>query len=265
MLMMLGALADSGRTAPEQLEQLLLDIAAGDQDSLSEFYEKTRAAVYGLALSYLKNGHDAEDVTQDTYVRVWDMAPAYRPQGKPMGWVLTIAKNFALMRLRRQSREQDLPQEEWESFAVDSPAVTAEDRELARRCAGRPALALVNKEDKPARFDAGEVADCFELLLPVCCKEPEAREQIAAAVEKLLGTNRLDPHAASLSGQRQLAAAVRARDAVQGALEAVDTGFGLDAVSVCVDDALDALCTLTGENASEAVIDQVFERFCVGK
>ena len=146
-----------------------------------------------------------------------------------------------------------------------SEPVTAEDRELARRCAGRPALALVNKEDKPARFDAGEVADCFELLLPVCCKEPEAREQIAAAVEKLLGTNRLDPHAASLSGQRQLAAAVRARDAVQGALEAVDTGFGLDAVSVCVDDALDALCTLTGENASEAVIDQVFERFCVGK
>ena len=47
--------------------------------------------------------------------------------------------------------------------------------------------------------------------------------------------------------------------------EAVEAGFGLDAVSVCVDDALDALCELTGENASEAVIEQVFERFCVGK
>ena len=34
--------------------------------------------------------------------------------------------------------------------------------------------------------------------------------------------------------------------------------------SVC-DDALAALCDLTGENASEAVIEQVFERFCVGK
>ena len=47
--------------------------------------------------------------------------------------------------------------------------------------------------------------------------------------------------------------------------EAMEAGFGLDAVSVCVDDALDALCELTGENASEAVIEQVFERFCVGK
>ena len=60
-------------------------------------------------------------------------------------------------------------------------------------------------------------------------------------------------------------AALRARDAVTGAREAIEAGFGLDAVSVCVDDALDALCELTGENASEAVIEQVFERFCVGK
>ena len=48
-------------------------------------------------------------------------------------------------------------------------------------------------------------------------------------------------------------------------LDAVSGGFGLDAVSVCVDDALDALCDLTGENASENVINEVFERFCVGK
>ena len=67
------------------------------------------------------------------------------------------------------------------------------------------------------------------------------------------------------SRQRQLAAATRAREAVAGALEAAAGGFGLDAVSVCVDDALDALCDLTGENASEAVINEVFERFCVGK
>ena len=54
-------------------------------------------------------------------------------------------------------------------------------------------------------------------------------------------------------------------DAVAGALDAAAGGFGLDAVSVCVDDALDALCDLTGENASEAVIEQVFERFCVAR
>ena len=141
---------------------------------------------------------------------------------------------------------------------------TREDLELAQRCAGRPAIALVNKEDKPTRFDAELIAPYFAMVLPVCCQEEGARKVIAAAVARLLGTNQIDPHAASLSGQRQLSAATRARDAVAGALDAAQ-GLGLDAVSVCVDDALDALCELTGENASEAVINEVFERFCVGK
>ena len=141
---------------------------------------------------------------------------------------------------------------------------TREDLELARRCAGRPAIALVNKEDKPTQFDAELIAPYFAMVLPVCWEEG-SRKVIAASVARLLGTSQIDPHAASLSGQRQLSAALRARDAAAGAREAVEAGFGLDAVSVCVDDALDALCELTGENASEAVIEQVFERFCVGK
>lgn len=146
-----------------------------------------------------------------------------------------------------------------------SEAPTREDLELAMRCAGRPAIALINKEDKPTRFDAELIASSFAMVLPVCCQEEGSRKVIASAVGRLLGTSQIDPHAASLSGQRQYVAALRARDAVSGALEAAAAGFGLDAVSVCVDDALDALCDLTGENASEAVIDQVFERFCVGK
>ena len=146
-----------------------------------------------------------------------------------------------------------------------SEPLTREDLALAQRCAGRPAIALVNKEDKPTQFDAEIIAGDFAMVLPVCCQEEGSRRVIAAAVARLLGTNNIDPHAASLSGQRQLSAATRARDAVAGALDAVSGGFGLDAVSVCVDDALDALCDLTGENASEAVINEVFERFCVGK
>ena len=146
-----------------------------------------------------------------------------------------------------------------------SEPLTREDLALARKCAGRPAIALINKEDKPTRFDAEVIAPYFAMVLPVCCQEEGARKLIASAMARLLGTNQIDPHAASLSGQRQLAAATRAREAVAGALEAAAGGFGLDAVSVCVDDALDALCDLTGENASEAVINEVFERFCVGK
>ena len=48
-----------------ELEELLLQVAAGDWDALGALYHRTRAAVYGLALSYLKRQADAEDVTHD--------------------------------------------------------------------------------------------------------------------------------------------------------------------------------------------------------
>ena len=64
------------------------------------------------------------------------------------------------------------------------------------------------------------------MVLPVCCQEEESRKVISAAVARLLGTSQIDPHAASLSGQRQLSAALRARDAVAGALDAAAGGFG---------------------------------------
>lgn len=87
----------------------------------------------------------------------------------------------------------------------------------------------------------------------------------AAAVAALLGTAKLDPRAGQLCSARQLAAATRARDAVAEALQANRDGFGLDAVAVCLTDALQALCDLTGEDAADATIDEVFETFCVGK
>jgi len=49
------------------------------------------------------------------------------------------------------------------------------------------------------------------------------------------------------------------------ARQALEVGETLDAVNVCIYSAIDSLLELTGERASEAVINQVFERFCVGK
>ncbi len=117
-----------GAIRGEELEPLMAGLAAGDQEALGQLYRRTRTAVYGLALSILRHGHDAEDVTQDTFVRAWEKAEQYRPQGTPMAWLLAIARNLALMKLRERARTQDLPPEDWESFAIDSHDVTTEDR-----------------------------------------------------------------------------------------------------------------------------------------
>ena len=64
---------------------------------------------------------------------------------------------------------------------------------------------------------------------------------------------------------RQLSAAKEARDALAEALNSQEDGFGLDAAGVCISDAQRALARLTGEDATEATIDEVFSTFCVGK
>ena len=139
MMLVLGTMAQEARAANPngELEALIGGIAAGSREDLAELYRRTRAAVYGLALSYLKNGAEAEDVAQDTFVKVWAAAPSYRPQGKPMAWLLTIARNLALGRMRTAARIQDLSEAQWSAFSIESDTLTADDRTVLGAALGR--------------------------------------------------------------------------------------------------------------------------------
>ena len=111
-----------------ELQQLLIHIAGGDRDALAALYQRTRTAVYGFALSYLKNAHDAQDLTQDVYVQVWGCAEQYRPTGSPMGWLLTVCRNLCLMRLRREERHAALSEEEWDAIPAQECGLDADER-----------------------------------------------------------------------------------------------------------------------------------------
>ena len=142
-----------------------------------------------------------------------------------------------------------------------------DDLELARRCQGRPAIAVLNKQDLAGEQDVphGTLEPYFKKIVPMCAKDAIGLQALTDAVADLLGTAQLDPGAAQLCSARQLSAATRARDALAEAIRARQDGFGLDAAAVCLTDALQALCDLTGEDATAATIDEVFETFCVGK
>ena len=126
-----------------ELQQLLLGIAGGEREALAELYRRTRTAVYGLALSYLKNAHSAQDITQDVYVQVWDCAEQYRPTGSPMGWLLTVCRNLCLMQLRREERGAMLSEEEWDAIPAQESGLDAEERILLQH-----ALAAIGEEER---------------------------------------------------------------------------------------------------------------------
>ena len=68
-----------------------------------------------------------------------------------------------------------------------------------------------------------------------------------------------------LTDQRQEECALRARNAVRRAAQAMDAGMTPDAILTDAEEALDALGDLTGRSAKEAIVSRIFSRFCVGK
>lgn len=87
------------RQSNKWLEKQLAAIAQENKQALAVLYENTKAAVYGFALSILKNPYDAEDVLQDVYVCIYQSASRYHAQGKPMAWIFTITKNLSYLKL----------------------------------------------------------------------------------------------------------------------------------------------------------------------
>ena len=128
MLALLGVQTMEEVGRGRELDQLLLRVGQGDREAFAQLYGLTRGAVYALALSLLRDAHEAQDLSQDVFVRVWESAPSYRPQGSPMAWLLTVARNLARSRLRRSSRQAELDEEEWNAIPADAPAVAPEDR-----------------------------------------------------------------------------------------------------------------------------------------
>ena len=89
-------------------EKLLLRVAQGDKEAFQRLYQNTDKTIYGFILSILRNPQDAEEIMQETYLKIWTSAAGYKSQGKPLAWMFTIARNLCYMKFRDQKREADI-------------------------------------------------------------------------------------------------------------------------------------------------------------
>lgn len=84
------------------LEKLLVQISAGDREAFSQLYEKTHAKLFGVISRIIFKRDLAEDILQETYLRIWRKAGQYRGEfGAAMSWLSVIARNAALDARRR--------------------------------------------------------------------------------------------------------------------------------------------------------------------
>lgn len=78
----------------------------GDKEALKEIYQAYIAFIYSIIYEKLQNKENAEDITSDFFIRLWEKAALYKPGNGHRGWMATIARNMAVDFLRKNSREE---------------------------------------------------------------------------------------------------------------------------------------------------------------
>lgn len=84
---------------------LIRRVAQSDQKAFLQLYDRFAARVYGLSLRMMGNAMAAEDVAQESFLKIWSRASTYRrDRGSLIAWILTITRRTALDRIRADAR-----------------------------------------------------------------------------------------------------------------------------------------------------------------
>ena len=119
--------------------------------------------IYGLALSILKNEHDAADVMQDAILKAYSSLHTLRDRRKFKSWILSIVHNTAIEHLRRQKPMIDI--DEQYDLAAPEPTVDPETRHTVRAAieqlslAHRKVIVLYYNEN----YSTGQIAEILDL------------------------------------------------------------------------------------------------------
>ena len=116
--------------SPNDEMNLLRRVQAGDEDALLTLHAQYANLVYSVAYRVLNDQMAAEEVTQDTFMRLWNKSYTYDPQkGRFITWLLTVTRRLAIdhyrQRLRREPQTGLLFMDEdpslWENVLTAAP------------------------------------------------------------------------------------------------------------------------------------------------
>lgn len=146
-----------------------------------------------------------------------------------------------------------------------SQELSSDDINLLQKCVGKRAVAVINKTDLEIKINIEKIKEYIPEIVLLSAANGEGLDELKYVIEKILGTAELDTSSGILANERQYGCCLSAVDSLKEALDGLDMGVTLDAVNVSIDYATEKLLELTGEKARDAVVNEVFSKFCVGK
>ncbi|MEE4563983.1 tRNA uridine-5-carboxymethylaminomethyl(34) synthesis GTPase MnmE [Paenibacillus polymyxa] len=139
---------------------------------------------------------------------------------------------------------------------------------LMEQIRGRQAIVIMNKMDLPAQIDRDLLLHYVpeELIVPMSVKENEGADRLEQAISNLFFSGKLESADMTyVSNVRHIALLKKARQSLVDAYEAADQFVPIDMIQIDVRLAWEHLGEIVGDTAHDALIDQIFSQFCLGK
>ena len=173
--------ARSALTGTEEVDlDLISHLAEGDEVALRRFYQRHGRFVYSLAMSVVHNQADAEEVTQETFWRVWQHAGRFDPERSTLkGWLAMVTRRIAIDRTRSRSfktRGREVSVAGDALPAAENPAFTPDELHLSKH-ASRRVRQAVSDLDEP-----------YRVLIQLSYFEGMTHSGMAAHLDTPLGT-----------------------------------------------------------------------------
>lgn len=145
-----------------------------------------------------------------------------------------------------------------------SVPVTDDDKKILEQIKGKNTLLVLNKND--LETSRNEYYESLGIpFVKISALTGRGEEDLVNAITELLKLGELDQNAEMLSNERQYQRVLKAKNSVNEAILALESGVTLDAVGILIDDGLSSLLELDGKKITVEVADEVFKNFCVGK
>lgn len=180
--------------------QMIAAILAGDRELYHKLIQPYEIGVYRMALSFVKNETEAEDVAQEAFLKVFRDLGTFRGASKFSTWLISIALNEARTRLRRQGavRMESLDEPSEQGGAV-SPALLRDWREI-------PSEALERREVRALLEKAiGELSPIYREVLVLRDVEELSIEETAGVLAISVSSVKVRLHRARIMLQKELA------------------------------------------------------------
>lgn len=146
-----------------------------------------------------------------------------------------------------------------------SRELSNEECEILNKLEKSRVVAIINKSDMQMKIHIEKIKEMSNKTIVICAGKGEGIDKLEEAVYEVAGLNNYCFGEVCFLGERQISALKGAEECIKQAQKALAEGVTLDAVAVLIGDSIQKLMELTGESVSEAVIERVFSKFCVGK